>query len=1108
MRYRANIALAVAVYAATAIGGAALAAPSAGKPIPCGPNATTWKDVRAALTESFRGMTVGAYEKYGKHDPSWDKPAEEFLNGVLKRFLGVDAPDNNAQAAIAEKLLALHCDDPLVLQRIGKLELDMKQKAQAAARIGKAIDGLKARHYPPMCLALAYTELATIAGETGKHVDPNAHQWWPLALAAYADAADKSLVGPGDHWAIWTIFENVMEKVFPGAEADFAQDLKKCPNTDPWLLNMVWGLSRYDYAWSQRGESYAGDVSADAFQSFLDASEEARGYFEKAYHLHPEYPESCCYLLLIAGAAGPTADGSMRDWFDRAVADQFDYMPVYHHMVYFLLPRWHGSHAAMLAFGKECLDTGRFDTDVPNIYRYVVDTIVRVDGDESVYDTPGVYENLRRLFQGNLGYAKKSKPDAVPLVRRDWAETAAAAGHPEEAQRQLDIVELGKAPPAKALRPVPRPDFPGRFSDDLTGKTEGFHKPGDQFVKLGPDGASFLNARSWLRYADPPRQLRSEAGSFAFNLRVGTGYKNKILASVAARAGDGNTYPTMSVQVSPKDAGHFGLYFSYYLGTGNHEWSECSSKTVLETDRWYAVQFSWGPAGQTIYVDGKADGHTDVTAALDIPASYRPAWWGFGSVFNKESSLFEGPTAAEATCYPFTVRDLRVTPDQKLLPPIAVPAQPAPAGQIAAGPPAPAGAHARAAGFTDPLDGKTLGQASPGENSFKWENGGVTFLDPMAWIRYTDPSQLLPRAAGTISCALNVGAGFSNQLILSDAIQREDGRTFPGLTLYAMRVDDTHYRLEFAYKVGDDWYRLATNQPLDCGHWYTIAVSWGPLGQSISVDGSEWGHQADASGQLAEPDDPGHVWWGIGAVYNKTTTVFGGPAAKEATCCPFSIRDLQVRAGQGSVVTPTGFSDPLAGKTVGAARLGGASVRWNADSVTFTDALSWIRYSDPAQQLPLRGGLISFEMNVGKGYANKLVISDALQGPGDKTYPGFSFQVQHLDATHYFLYFGYHNAGAPHNSCSLYSHKGLDTDHWYKIEISWGARGQSIYVDGKQAAHNDLTLPYQHMPGFTNVCWGLGSVFNTTAAHEEDPNPAEGSCYPISLRNLKVMVEK
>jgi tetratricopeptide (TPR) repeat protein len=417
---------------------------AAGKAIPCGPKSMLMTDLQAPYADFFRKWTVVAYREHGKHDPRWDATAEKFLDAFALRTAGtLDAPDVQPMIVMADDLTAKHCDDPLILERIGKLKLDLKQFAEADRLVRAGIEGMKGRGFPVMCLANAYQEMATLTGEVGADVKTKDFKWRPLALKAFAEAADKSNFGPYQQRIMWVVFGDLMSNWFPSSRDEFVKALEDRPNSDTWLLNMARGKIHHDYAWARRGHDWANNVSEADMRAFEEASDEARKCFEKAYQAHPEYPESSWALLTIANCARLDAGGSVRDWFDRGVAAQFDYLPIYQVMATALLPRWGGSHEEMLAFGEECLNTRRFDTDVPGMYGAMVQMIANVDHDESIYRYPGVWPNLQRMFNGMLDYVVKNKPERLKDLRTAWADMAARAGHPDEAQRQWAAMKGG-----------------------------------------------------------------------------------------------------------------------------------------------------------------------------------------------------------------------------------------------------------------------------------------------------------------------------------------------------------------------------------------------------------------------------------------------------------------------------------------------------------------------------------------------------------------------------------------------------------------------------------------------------------------------------------------
>ncbi len=88
--------------------------------------------------------------------------------------------------------------------------------------------------------------------------------------------------------------------------------------------------------------------------------------YQRAWELHPEYPWPASELVATTALTdGPAA---ARAWFDRAVKAQFDYVPAYENLLCALRASGRHANERLLAFGRECLATARFDTAVPLQY--------------------------------------------------------------------------------------------------------------------------------------------------------------------------------------------------------------------------------------------------------------------------------------------------------------------------------------------------------------------------------------------------------------------------------------------------------------------------------------------------------------------------------------------------------------------------------------------------------------------------------------------------------------------------------------------------------------------------------------------------------------------
>src|SRR5688572_9448763 len=118
-----------------------------------------------------------------------------------------------------------------------------------------------------------------------------------------------------------------------GAEVDdqrtFYTDLRKLPDADPWIVNMVGGDYHIKAAWALRGGGWAQDVTEEGWRGFNSNLKQARDCLLKAHELHPEYPEAASRMITVAMGAGDELNLDTREWFDKATSAQIDHIGAY-----------------------------------------------------------------------------------------------------------------------------------------------------------------------------------------------------------------------------------------------------------------------------------------------------------------------------------------------------------------------------------------------------------------------------------------------------------------------------------------------------------------------------------------------------------------------------------------------------------------------------------------------------------------------------------------------------------------------------------------------------------------------------------------------------------
>ncbi|HEX2972602.1 MAG TPA: hypothetical protein VHP11_09730, partial [Tepidisphaeraceae bacterium] len=379
----------------------------------------------------------------------WDSTALAFLDAMTIRFSYDNAyalywpasfPTYQDTLKLGKTALDAGCDDPVVLYCYASLLDDDDQLEQGLPLLIRATDRLIKSKYPKYRIASACNRVL-------RRLDPERQQaertrYWNELWKAGLSCMEGDFINQ-DRRVIW---ENIRPQL-TGSSAEHNQALyeavKKLDKPDPWLVQMIGGNYHISAAWSARGSGSANAVTDEGWQGFYGHLKEARKCLRKAYELQPTYPEAAWRMISVAMGGGDTLGENPRDWFDKAVAAEFDYLPAYSAMLWALRPRWGGSHEEMYRFGVECLQTGRFDTMVPYQLLTSLNNInSECNYDHAVFSKPGVFENVAQLL---TKYAETDKTEAN-AHRSCHVALAWKLGRFKEAKEVLDRLKNNIVP--------------------------------------------------------------------------------------------------------------------------------------------------------------------------------------------------------------------------------------------------------------------------------------------------------------------------------------------------------------------------------------------------------------------------------------------------------------------------------------------------------------------------------------------------------------------------------------------------------------------------------------------------------------------------------------
>lgn len=408
-----------------------------GKPIPAGPEVYTWKQEREVYVRCYERHFMAAYLAHGQRSPVWDQAAERFIRAWISRRVGDgDALDNRAFFELSRTVLAAGCKDPLVLYLASAAQLENGEKARlgqaAQAEADKSAYSSSVKWIIELW-ANSWSRQFRTPGYNFEESDQRALGYLRESLVNGDYQADEFVLlhyrlanNPGYSWLL-RLNEEVCQMV---------ENTPECPL---WFTHLLRGEQEIRVAWKVRGGGYANTVSEKGWQGFDEHMRKAEEKLASSWKLNPQDPHAATEMIGVKMSIGDSPVAETRLWFDRAVAARMDHYPAYDKMLWALRPRWHGSHDAMLKFGEVCLETGRFDTRVPQYYVEAAGDVATERGDWSIYQEPQVYENIRKAFTGGAAQ------DVSVLKGRSFLTgnlmMAYRAGRYEDAGKDLAVLK-------------------------------------------------------------------------------------------------------------------------------------------------------------------------------------------------------------------------------------------------------------------------------------------------------------------------------------------------------------------------------------------------------------------------------------------------------------------------------------------------------------------------------------------------------------------------------------------------------------------------------------------------------------------------------------------
>ncbi|HEX8311785.1 MAG TPA: hypothetical protein VF614_10730 [Chthoniobacteraceae bacterium] len=407
----------------------------ASQPIVQSPGAMTFSDVEPIYQRWGEEKLLAAYESAGSRDPRWDDTARQYIRGWYYWRYSGGTKKGSEMPEWRRQLLEAGCRDPLVLYIAAQI---YPQTEEHISLLTQAESAAAASGYSPALLFLIRSELFRARWNLKQR--DIARAGVPACAETLRAALLERPLTADDHF-VWSylLASHASGFLLEQAGETICDTVDGVEGLEPWLKHQIRGRHEKELAWQARGKGWANEVKPDGWRGFEEHLALAREHLTKSWELNPNHPAAAATMIAVAMGSSQDAPTEMRLWFDRAITARFDAIQAYDSFMWGLRSRWHGSPAAMLALGQQCLATERFDTDVPwQLVEANRDIASEWDEPDAYYPERAPYGDLKRMFEGYL--AAPAQAEHQTQYRSHYAVVAAKCGDETTARAQLEAV--------------------------------------------------------------------------------------------------------------------------------------------------------------------------------------------------------------------------------------------------------------------------------------------------------------------------------------------------------------------------------------------------------------------------------------------------------------------------------------------------------------------------------------------------------------------------------------------------------------------------------------------------------------------------------------------
>jgi len=412
------------------------------------PNSYTWRDFDKQHLDWCKRRILAPFREAAKGQP-WEADATKFMEEALAIW-SVISKHQKAPPDVIERgrnLISRDCNDPLVRYFTLWLRRARSDEVPRPAfdDYEKVLQELEAdRRYPRAMtrfVAISLTE-ARLANKKATNKNARDHELYLKMTQWTREALEEgSYSGADDMILVQHILNPRWIHHYNYNFTKLAEVLASSTQLSAWAKHTLMGYIEMGLAALDHAKAYTAPPEKKDWKGFFEHSRKACAELERSWQLRPDRPEAAAEMMwvLTPGQPGPRVDrsDSPRLWFERAVKAQFDYLPAYDNYDITLGRDLEHQHDALLAFGRACIATKRYDTHVPDHFFEVVRKLGTGRKDKRVvYRNPVIADEVMALEKALLAAPERKSEIADRLssvVLHGWL-----CGRYEEARKALD----------------------------------------------------------------------------------------------------------------------------------------------------------------------------------------------------------------------------------------------------------------------------------------------------------------------------------------------------------------------------------------------------------------------------------------------------------------------------------------------------------------------------------------------------------------------------------------------------------------------------------------------------------------------------------------------